>query len=59
MLKGLRRLEVQGIIKMSIIRLSVDEATIIRTGLITIVSSLFFLIIFLLLNPDFVNFITP
>ncbi len=44
---------------MSIIRLSADEATIIRTGLITIVSSLFFLIIFLLLNPDFINFITP
>ncbi len=58
-MRRLRRLEVQGVIKMSIIRLSVDEATIIRTGLITIVSSLFFLIIFLLLNPDFINFITP
>ena len=58
-MRRLRRLKVQGVIKMSIVKLSVDEATIIRTGLITIVSSLFFLIIFLLLNPDFVNFITP
>ena len=58
-MRRLRRLKVQGVIKMSIVKLSVDEATIIKTGLIAIASSLFFLIIFLLLNPDFVNFITP